>query len=565
VGATCCEIDQCARARARVCCALSLGGKFGYDGPPYCSRCSSVFRAHMVTRTVSASKCSRQNPCAQCVVVLAHFHNSREEAFAAMDEAARKTQTQLRDSANVKIQNGAASSAEDAEAREEAVVQCPHCREEGSRKSMGMFWRKFGYSGAPYCQNCSAQFRNHIIRQRSKPMQDCARDCPCKICGDILNSFEDPSSEGRKRTFELIDSKRHRQAKVAGNHAVDVGMKREPAGIDMETTVNPSAAKRSIDNKKRKLSNCGGGVSVPLPLAFVGLLSVVTLALLGSTGHLPGYTADDSTHSADDALPQSDPSGQTSDESVQAFVCTGSQQDPAFPDIPIDSHCRGAIGSTCEFRCQLDWLAVGNRTCIATGVGTGVYQGGTCRFHPKFPIDPFYRGDPDPHVLSPIVIVAHRWALVCNSWQWTCVDDPSKLPTSAAPGYRTWPRRFSADSDSNGEDDPGKCAYVCAQYGKPRDSELRAFCPQEYSRCFADQSMVHSDNGQGNASRACDQATREIRPSLRMSPPPASCATQFDCAVLADEAPVTGTLSEGYLELLQCALGYPTKPAVSGF
>jgi hypothetical protein len=63
--------------------------KFGYDGPPYCSRCSSVFRAHMVTRTVSEANCSRESPCIRCTNILNQFRVSHAGAFAAMD-AARK-------------------------------------------------------------------------------------------------------------------------------------------------------------------------------------------------------------------------------------------------------------------------------------------------------------------------------------------------------------------------------------------------------------------------------------------------------------------------------------------
>ena len=54
-------------AKCQQVCPLSAGArthhrlgvfwqKFGYDGPPYCSRCSSVIRAHIVTRTVSNDK-----------------------------------------------------------------------------------------------------------------------------------------------------------------------------------------------------------------------------------------------------------------------------------------------------------------------------------------------------------------------------------------------------------------------------------------------------------------------------------------------------------------------------
>ena len=64
--------------------------KFGYDGPPYCSRCSSVFRAHMVTRTVSNDKCSRAEPCNRCAKILSQFRTTKTEAFASMDSCVAK-------------------------------------------------------------------------------------------------------------------------------------------------------------------------------------------------------------------------------------------------------------------------------------------------------------------------------------------------------------------------------------------------------------------------------------------------------------------------------------------
>ena len=47
--------------------------KFGYAGPPYCTRCSSVFRAHLVTRLVAQGTCSREKPCRRCAKVK-HTH-----------------------------------------------------------------------------------------------------------------------------------------------------------------------------------------------------------------------------------------------------------------------------------------------------------------------------------------------------------------------------------------------------------------------------------------------------------------------------------------------------------
>ena len=144
--------------------------KFGYAGPPYCSRCSSVFRAHMVTRTVSTDKCSRDQPCERCEKVLAQFGTSTTEAFAAMDKCVRKP---------TKVQADKA----------EAQTPCPHCDELVPHSNLGLFWRKFGYNGDAYCSNCSARFRNHIIRQRSTKTKDCARSDPCAVCTQILGNF----------------------------------------------------------------------------------------------------------------------------------------------------------------------------------------------------------------------------------------------------------------------------------------------------------------------------------------------------------------------------------------
>ena len=107
-----------------------------------------MFRAHMVTRTVSNDKCLRDQPCARCAAILAKFKVSREEAFAAMDTCDAKKPLVVKPPPP------------------KDVVACPHCADRAPANMLGLFWRKFGCGGPPYCANCSAKFRNHIIRQR---------------------------------------------------------------------------------------------------------------------------------------------------------------------------------------------------------------------------------------------------------------------------------------------------------------------------------------------------------------------------------------------------------------
>ena len=56
-----------------------------------------------------------------------------------------------------------------------------------SRK-MGIWWRKYGYSGKAYCQRCSEIFRDHIIRGLSNSC-NCSRESPCLDCAKILEHF----------------------------------------------------------------------------------------------------------------------------------------------------------------------------------------------------------------------------------------------------------------------------------------------------------------------------------------------------------------------------------------
>jgi hypothetical protein len=56
-----------------------------------------------------------------------------------------------------------------------------------SRK-LGIWWRKYGYSGKAYCQRCSEIFRDHIIRGFSNSCK-CCRESPCQDCAKILEHF----------------------------------------------------------------------------------------------------------------------------------------------------------------------------------------------------------------------------------------------------------------------------------------------------------------------------------------------------------------------------------------
>jgi hypothetical protein len=50
--------------------------KYGYGGPPYCQRCSEVFRDHIIRGLSNSAKCTPANPCLDCKKVLQHFPKS---------------------------------------------------------------------------------------------------------------------------------------------------------------------------------------------------------------------------------------------------------------------------------------------------------------------------------------------------------------------------------------------------------------------------------------------------------------------------------------------------------
>jgi hypothetical protein len=170
----------------RECTAQHRFGQFwksfGYDGPAYCNRCSSVFRAHMLIGTVAEKRCSAQAPCHICKAVLAHF--------ARPVEANKSTETML------KLENGDKKNIllQPLETKTAATSGVCSVCSKTSDTALGVFWKKFGYAGPPYCTLCSHAFRNHIIRQR-KTRVKCSRKAPCPQCSCILSKcHHDPET-----------------------------------------------------------------------------------------------------------------------------------------------------------------------------------------------------------------------------------------------------------------------------------------------------------------------------------------------------------------------------------
>eukprot|EP01043_Picozoa_sp_COSAG02_P054427 COSAG02_NODE_6162_length_3756_cov_27.047033_2_plen_381_part_00 len=63
----------------------------GYNGEPYCQRCSEIFRDHIIRTMSNSAKCTREHPCHDCEQILRCFTGGRENAFHKMDERRSKT------------------------------------------------------------------------------------------------------------------------------------------------------------------------------------------------------------------------------------------------------------------------------------------------------------------------------------------------------------------------------------------------------------------------------------------------------------------------------------------
>jgi hypothetical protein len=100
----------------------------GYNGPPYCSRCASLFRTHIIRREVSTGYCSRETPCRSCSAVLQYFDKEAiEDAYRRIDAKAGASDAK-----------GELAQKRRAEAA--AVAPCPYCRKTTAKSSMGLLW-----------------------------------------------------------------------------------------------------------------------------------------------------------------------------------------------------------------------------------------------------------------------------------------------------------------------------------------------------------------------------------------------------------------------------------------
>ena len=331
--------------------------KFGYDGPPYCSRCSSVFRAHMVTRTVSELKCSRQEPCLRCLTILRQFKVARADAFQAMDAAQPQK--------NAKTESDSTGG--------EPQPACPHCQER-NHPGLGLYWRKFGYCGPAYCGNCSASFRNHIIRQRSTK-RDCSRDKPCASCEKVLQHFEGT----RSTVFSLMDNKKRAPpppvtkkrsqpdpSREGGGDRSQTAMaqiKSEPYGANAFAVMEAPAyfAERAEFDKRPRIALPGGStrriaVSTFASLGLVAMVGVAFCWLAVTFSAAPGPNGAAETTSATD-----------SPGWCHGAATHGMTDQAAF--------CDGPVGSVCEYHCLPGWVANGTHICKA---GETIYTGGNC-------------------------------------------------------------------------------------------------------------------------------------------------------------------------------------------
>ena len=51
----------------------------GYGGPPYCQRCSEIFRDHLIRQYKNSAMCTREAPCGDCTKILGYVRRSSNE------------------------------------------------------------------------------------------------------------------------------------------------------------------------------------------------------------------------------------------------------------------------------------------------------------------------------------------------------------------------------------------------------------------------------------------------------------------------------------------------------
>ena len=335
---------------------------FGYDGPPYCNRCASTFRAHCVVRGVTERKCSREVPCPTCAMVLSHFNCSAEQAFAAMS-ATQETKRSKRATPPPTKKNKPA-----------AGELCGMCGTT-SEHPLGTFWKKYGYDGPSYCTTCSHTFRNHIIRQRGQRMkvggeQPCTRDVPCTLCEKLLGSFKQPD---RTSIFKAMDMEKKGLKSLATKRARQLS----------PTTLARKKNGRSAYNVP------SAGAAVVLVMAVVAVVCVT----VSRTGMTWSTAAGEGKEGSADAPQQDVESGCTTVEDshyygvVRSFPSRMLETDTPgkyhIARVDVDRHtkqealtqCTGALGSVCQYECE-DGYSVYEASPPVLGGAWRVGQGG---------------------------------------------------------------------------------------------------------------------------------------------------------------------------------------------
>ena len=51
----------------------------GYSGPPYCQRCSEIFRDHLIRQYKNSAMCTREAPCGDCTKILGYVRRGSNE------------------------------------------------------------------------------------------------------------------------------------------------------------------------------------------------------------------------------------------------------------------------------------------------------------------------------------------------------------------------------------------------------------------------------------------------------------------------------------------------------
>jgi hypothetical protein len=84
---------------------------------------------------------------------------------------------------------------------------------------LGLWYRKYGYDGLPYCKGCSESFKSHLIQQKTRPRCGCVRTAPCVDCTKVLSGF---SGMSHSDVFDKFDAEKSSRADASIKNKVRV-------------------------------------------------------------------------------------------------------------------------------------------------------------------------------------------------------------------------------------------------------------------------------------------------------------------------------------------------------